>query len=431
MNEYDSNRILDLTKKINFTSTSNMGDADCYVLNTCHIREKATEKVYHDIGRIKKEFKNKKKPIVLITGCVAQAEGDLLLKKENYIDAVIGPQSYHQINNIILNLEKYLKPINSTEFDVVEKFDSLNQVRNTESKTSSFLTIQEGCDKFCKFCVVPYTRGAEFSRSIDELVIESKQLVSNGAKEITLLGQNVNAYNYEGKKLSDLIIKISEINELKRIRYTTSHPRDFTNDLIEAHKKCKKLMPLIHLPVQSGSNKILKNMNRKHTVENYLQIIKKLKKINPNIKFSSDFIIGYPGETHEDFEKTLELMKNVKFINSYSYIFSARPGTPSFDLKMIDNQVTKIRLNTFQNISKKIKTDYRKTLLNKTMPILFENKTKYENEYFGRDEYFNSVIVKSNENLTGKIKNIKIIKVNQNTLFGEINSKLIKKDFAA
>jgi tRNA-2-methylthio-N6-dimethylallyladenosine synthase len=431
MNQYDSNRILDLTKKINYLQTKKIIEANCYVLNTCHIREKATDKVYHDIGRIKKEFKNKKKPIVLITGCVAQAEGDLLLKKENYIDAVIGPQSYHQINNIILNLEKYLKPINSTEFDVVEKFDSLNQVRNTESKTSSFLTIQEGCDKFCKFCVVPYTRGAEFSRSIDELVIESKQLVSNGAKEITLLGQNVNAYNYEGKKLSDLIIKISEINELKRIRYTTSHPRDFTNDLIEAHKKCKKLMPLIHLPVQSGSNKILKNMNRKHTVENYLQIIKKLKKINPNIKFSSDFIIGYPGETHEDFEKTLELMKNVKFINSYSYIFSARPGTPSFDLKMIDNQVTKIRLNTFQNISKKIKTDYRKTLLNKTMPILFENKTKYENEYFGRDEYFNSVIVKSNENLTGKIKNIKIIKVNQNTLFGEINSKLIKKDFAA
>jgi len=434
MNEYDSNRILDLTKKINYIATEKISEADCYILNTCHIREKATTKVYHDIGRVKKQFRNKKKPIVLIAGCVAQAEGDILLKKENYIDAVIGPQSYHQINNMILNLEKNVKSINTinaTEFNAIEKFDTLNCVINSDNKVSSFLTIQEGCDKFCKFCVVPYTRGAEFSRSFSELVTETKQLVNNGAREITLLGQNVNAYDSNSKKLSDLILEISQINELKRIRYTTSHPNDFTDDLIQAHKNCEKLMPLIHLPVQSGSNKILENMNRKHTIKEYLEIIEKLKKNKSNIKFSSDFIIGYPGETEKDFEKTLQLMKKIGFINSYSFIYSARPGTPAFNLKTIDETLSKERLIIFQNIAKKIKTDYRETLLSKTLPVLFENKTKNGNKYFGRDEHFNSVIVESNVNLTGKIKNIKITRVNQNTLFGEISSRLIKKDFAA
>ena len=431
MNEYDSNRILDLTKKINYVSTSNIAEADCYILNTCHIREKATEKVYHDIGRIKKEFKNKNKPVVLIAGCVAQAEGDLLLKKENYIDGIIGPQSYHQLNDLILKLEKNSRPLNFTEFEVNKKFDTLNLVKNSCSNVSSFLTIQEGCDKFCKFCVVPYTRGAEFSRSIVELIKEAKQLANNGTKEITLLGQNVNAYNYGGKKLSDLILEISKITELKRIRYTTSHPRDFTEDLIQIHKNCKKLMPLIHLPVQSGSNKILENMNRKHTIEEYLHIVEKLKKANSNIKFSSDFIIGYPGETQDDFEKTLQLMKKVKFINSYSFTFSPRPGTPSYKLKKINDNLAKERLTVFQNLSKKIKTEYRETLLAKTIPVLFENETKIENQYFGRDEFFNSVIVENNDNISGKIKNINITKVSQNTLFGKIDSKFINKEYAA
>ena len=431
MNEYDSNRILDLTKKINYAVTKNISETDCYILNTCHIREKATDKVYHDIGRLKKEFKNQKKPIVLIAGCVAQAEGDVILKKEKYIDAVIGPQSYHKINNMILNLEKKSKKINFTEFDVIEKFDNLNSVNNSCNKISSFLTIQEGCDKFCKFCVVPYTRGAEYSRSIKELVAEAKQLVKNGSSEITLLGQNVNAYNFESKKLSDLIFEVSQIKDLKRIRYTTSHPRDFSQDLIQVHKYCEKLMPLIHLPVQSGSNKILKNMNRKHTIEEYLEIINKLKSIKSNVKFSSDFIIGYPGETEDDFKKTIELMKEVKFINSYSFLYSARPGTPAFNLDKIDENIAKERLFLFQNLSKKIKTEYRETLLSKTMTVLFENETKEKNKYFGRDEYFNSVIVESNENLVNKIKKIKIIKINQNTLFGEIDMHSIQNNFAA
>ena len=431
MNEYDSNRILDLTKKINYSQTNFLNEANCYILNTCHIREKATDKVYHEIGRVKKEFRNKKKPIIFITGCVAQAEGDVLLKNENYIDAVVGPQSYHKINEIIINLEKKRKTINFTEFDANEKFDTLNHIKNSDNKISSFLTIQEGCDKFCKFCVVPYTRGAEFSRSTSELVAEAKQLVNNGSKEITLLGQNVNAYNFEGKKLSDLILEIAKIDELKRIRFTTSHPRDFSEDLIQVHKDCKKLMPLIHLPVQSGSNKILKNMNRKHKVEEYLKINEKLKKANSNIKLSSDFIIGYPGETQNDFEKTLELLKKIKFINTYSFIFSARPGTPSFNLKKIDDSITKERLSIFQNIAKKIKTEYRDTLLNKTVLVLFENSTKNEKEYFGRDEHFNSIIVKCNENLTGKIKKIKITKVKHNTLFGDISLNLNSNNCAA
>ena len=431
MNEYDSNRIFDLTKKINYIPTTNLIEANCYVLNTCHIREKATHKVYHDIGRVKKEFRNKPKPIVLVAGCVAQAEGDVLLKKEKYIDAVVGPQSYHLINDMILKLERKSKPINFTEFDVVEKFDNLNSLRNSNNKISSFLTIQEGCDKFCKFCVVPYTRGAEFSRSIKELIIEAKQLVENGSKEITLLGQNVNAYNFEKKRLSDLITEISQIKNLKRIRYTTSHPKDFTQDLIEAHKNCEKLMPIVHLPVQSGSNKILGEMNRKHNINEYLNVIEKLKEVKPNIKFSSDFIIGYPGETDQDFEKTLKLMNDIKFINSYSYIFSPRPGTPAFNLTTIDHNDAKKRLNNFQTIAEKIKADYRKTLINKISLVLFENKIKNENKFFGRDEYCNSVIVESDEVLTGKIRKVKILKSNQSTMFGEITSNFNQKDCAA
>ena len=431
MNEYDSNRILDLTKKIDYLKTDNMSEADCYILNTCHIREKATDKVYHDIGRVKKQFRNKMKPIVLVTGCVAQAEGDILLKKEKYIDAVIGPQSYHKINNIISNLEKKQKRVNFTEFDVIEKFDSLNSLRNTNNKISTFLTIQEGCDKFCKFCVVPYTRGAEYSRSLNEILLEAKQLVNNGAKEITLLGQNVNAYNYKEVRLSNLIFEISKIKSLERIRYTTSHPKDFTQDLIDAHKNCRKLMPLVHLPVQSGSNKILKAMNRKHTIEEYLSIIDKLKKIKPEIKFSSDFIIGYPGETLEDFKKTINLMKSIRFINSFSFVFSARPGTPAFNLDKIDQSEAKKKLISFQGIAEEIKVNYRGSLINKFSNVLFENKINNENEYFGRDEYLNSVIVKSNESLVGKLKKVKIKSGNHNTLYGEIFCNINQKNYAA
>ncbi len=423
MNEYDSNRIIDLTKKIDYESVNNILEADCFVLNTCHIREKATEKVYHEIGRVKKEFKNKKKPIVIIAGCVAQAEGEVLLQREKYINAVVGPQSYHEINKIITKIEKDHLKINSTEFDVIEKFDTLNILKNSDNKISSFLTIQEGCDKFCKFCVVPYTRGPEFSRPFFEIINEAKELVNNGTKEIILLGQNVNAYNYDNKRLSDLLYALNEIKSLERIRYTTSHPKDFTKDLIDVYGDCKKLMPLLHLPVQSGSNKVLREMNRNHNIEDYLAIIEKLKKKNKSIEFSSDFIIAYPGETKEDFEKTILLMKKIEFINSYSFIFSARPGTPASKLTMVDKEIAKERLQKFQNVANSIKKKYRNGLINSTVKVLFENQLKEKDTYFGRDEHFNSVIVKNNDNLTGSIKNVKINICNQNTLFGEIASE--------
>ena len=431
MNQYDSNRIYDIVKKIDYVKTLNSNEADCYVLNTCHIREKATEKVYHDVGRIKKNFKNKKKPIVVIAGCVAQAEGEILLQREKYIDAVIGPQSYSKLNEIVLKLENKSNEIISTDFNVIEKFDTLNSIRNLDNNISSFLTIQEGCNKFCKFCVVPYTRGPEYSRSVAELLSECKALEQNGSKEITLIGQNVNAYNHNGKKLSSLIKEISKLKKIERVRYTTSHPNDFTNDLIEIHGENKKLMPLIHLPVQSGSNKILRSMNRKHTIEEYLDLIGKLKKVNPSLKFSSDFIIGYPGETENDFKQTLKLLKEVEFINSYSFIFSPRPGTPAAKMKKVDEDVSKERLIIFQKAASELKMKFRRELFNKNSLVLFENKINNQNKYFGRDEFSNSVIVKTNENIVGKLKNIKILSGNQNSLKGEINLNAKNEVFAA
>ena len=417
MNEYDSNRISDLAKTIGYQTTKNLSDADCYVLNTCHIREKAAVKVYHDVGRLKKKFKHKKKPILLVTGCVAQAEGSEMLKRESYIDGVIGPQSYHEIPNIIKNAENSKGKINSTEFDVIEKFDKLNLIKNTSSKISSFLTVQEGCDKFCHFCVVPYTRGPEYSRSIKEILSESKQLIDNGVKEITLLGQNVNAYNFNNQRLSDLICELNNLKGLERIRYTTSHPKDMTDDLIEVYKNCNKLMPLLHLPVQSGSSLILQSMNRKHNIEEYLDTLQKLTKKRLNMKFSSDFIIGYPGETESDFNETLSLMKKVKFINSYSFIYSARPGTPASKLKTVNKEIAKKRLSIFQALSDEVKKNYRKNLLDTEVKVLIENKLQNQDKYFGRDEYFNSVVIESKIDLRGKIVNVKINNFNHNTLF--------------
>ena len=435
MNEYDSNRILDLVKNIGYAPTTNLSEADCYVLNTCHIREKATDKVYHDIGRVKKEFKNKKKPIVLITGCVAQAENEEMLKKEKYIDGVIGPQSYHQIPKILNSYNQKRFENNFTDFEVIEKFDSLNFVKNSNSKVSSFLTIQEGCDKFCHFCVVPYTRGPEYSRPFKDIIVEAKQLIENGSKEITLLGQNVNAYVFKDSsrtyKISDLINELNSIEGLKRIRYTTSHPLDVSNDLIEAHKCCEKLMPLLHLPVQSGSSKILKSMNRKHNIEQYLKIIDLLSNAKPNIKFSSDFIISYPGENEEDFNQTINLVKKIKFINSFSFIFSARPGTPAAKLDVVNSEISKKRLIQLQQLLEQNNFEFKQSFLNQTTEVLVENKLQKNNQYFGRDRFLNPVIIESPKDITGKIINIQISKFNHNSLFGVIKNDKDFKEFAA
>ena len=278
---------------------------------------------------------------------------------------------------------------------------------------------------------MPYTRGPEFSRSFDDIIKETNQLADNGSKEITLLGQNVNAYNYKGKRLSNLIAEISKNNKVQRIRYTTAHPLDFSGVLILEQKKNKKLMPLIHLPVQSGSNEILRKMNRKHSIEEYIDLVDELKKNNSLIKFSSDFIIGYPGETEKDFEETLNLLDKIKYINTYSFLYSSRPGTPSANLKQVDNQILRERLKIFQKKAEAIKLTYRRNLFKKSTLVLFENQLKGRAEFFGRDEYFNSVIVKSNENLKGKILNVQINDGNHNTLFGEVIYKKSKNSFAA
>jgi tRNA-2-methylthio-N6-dimethylallyladenosine synthase len=422
MNEYDSNRIYDLTATIGFEKTDTKSEANCFVLNTCHIRKKAAEKVYDEIGRIKKSFKNLKKPLIIITGCVAQAESEEMINREPYIDMVIGPQSYHKITDLILNHERKKKKIVETEFDVVKKFDELGKIDNSQNKISSYLTIQEGCDKFCHFCVVPYTRGPEYSRPFTQIINEAERLVKNGTKEIILLGQNVNAYNsFENKKnykLSSLIKKINEIENLKRIRFTTSHPKDMTEDLIECYKNCNKLMPSLHLPIQSASNKILKSMNRKHDKEYYISIIKKLKDINENIKISSDFIVGYPGESESDFIQTMDLIKKIGFINSYSFIFSPRPGTPASEEKLNSLKVSEERLKKMQNLLENLQYKNNKNYQNKTCKVLVENKLNNQEKYFGRTESAMSVFFNSNGCTIGEIIDVEINSFNKKNLFG-------------
>ena len=433
MNEYDSNRISDLVKEVGYKKTENLENTDCYILNTCHIREKATEKVYHDIGRLKKKYRNKKKPIVLVTGCVAQAENDEMLKRENYIDAVVGPQSYQKIPEILLKLNKKKVGLNFTEFDVIEKFDKLKTLENFDSKISSFITIQEGCDKFCKFCVVPYTRGAEYSRSLKEIIDEAKKLILNGVKEIVLLGQNVNAYNYrsgnENFKLSHLIRQLNKIKGLKRIRYTTSHPNDMTDDLIDCYKDVTKLMPFLHLPAQSGSNRVLEKMNRKYTKEKYLSIVKKMKEISPNIQFSSDFIVGYPGESEKDFDDTIDLIKKVNFVNSFSFIYNKRPGTPASSLKSVDKEVQKKRLIILQNLLEEIQRKKNKENVGKFKEVLVENRLKNQSKFFGRTFELTPVVFDADECDIGKIIDVKIKDCNQNSLFGSKRS--LDKEVAA
>ena len=426
MNEYDSNRIYDTVKKIGYLKTDNKENVDCYIINTCHIRDKAKEKVYHEVGRIREIYKSKNKPITIITGCVAQAENEEMLKREPYIDMVVGPQSYHKLNSLIKNFE-IGKKIDETEFDVVNKFNYLDQIKNNDSNISAYITIQEGCDKFCNFCVVPYTRGPEYSRSFYKIITEAEELVKNGAKEIILLGQNVNAYSFQDQnkeyRLSNLINTLEKFSELKRIRYTTSHPRDMTEDLIDCYSSSKKLMPFVHLPIQSGSNKILKLMNRKHTVESYINTYEKLKKINPEIEFSSDFIISYPGETETEFKKTLEFVKNYKFINSFSFIFSPRPGTKASRLELIDSQTSKERLIQIQEQLFNHQLNTNKSLINKSIEVLVENEIVGQNKLFGRNKYMNSVIFTGNDKDIGKIVKVNVEKVNQNSLFGSIKKR--------
>ena len=417
MNEYDSNRIKNLFEPKGYSETGDLTKADLIVLNTCHIREKATEKVYSDIGRIKKIKKNKYK--LVIAGCIAQAEGKEIKKRAPSVDYIVGPQSYHKLPSMIENNSSFI----NDDFLQNEKFKNL--LFKSSNTVSEFVSIQEGCDKFCSFCVVPYTRGSEFSRSINEIKEEIKKYIDNGIKEVILLGQNVNAYHDDSQSgkhadLAYLINKISEFDNIERIRYMTSHPNDMTSSLIEAHGKNFKLMPFLHLPIQSGSDKILQKMNRKHNVKKYYKIIDKLKSWRPDIALSSDFIVGFPEETNEDFDQTMKFVEKVNFAIAYSFMFSSRPGTPASKFKEVDLSIKKARLSALQSLLKEQQKNYNKSFVNSTLEILFDRKGRHKNQYIGRSIYNQSVFVNSVSSLIGKKLNAKIVRSTDFALEGKL-----------
>ena len=410
MNVYDSNRIKDLFEPKGYSQTSKVEDADLVVLNTCHIREKAAEKVYSDIGRIEKAFsKNKKQDYKLVVaGCVAQAEGIEIKNRAPRVDYVVGPQSYQNLPEMINKNKEFI----SDDFLQNEKFKSL--IFKSSNIVSEFISIQEGCDKFCSFCVVPYTRGSEFSRPVKEIKDEIKQYIDQGIQEVILLGQNVNAYHGQGNNkdvdLAYLLETISEFEPIKRIRYMTSHPNDMSDSLINAHVSNKKLMPFIHLPIQSGSDNILKKMNRKHTRNKYLEIVNKLKSKRPDIAMSSDFIVGFPGESDDDFDLTMNLIKEVEFSIAYSFMFSPRPGTPAHKLEDINKNIKKARLSALQSLLKEQQKNFNMSFVGKELEVLFDRKGRNQNQYIGRSIYNQSVFITSKENLIGKILQVPIIR---------------------
>ena len=410
MNVYDSNRILDLFKNKDYEIADDPKDANLVVLNTCHIREKAAEKVYSDIGRINKIKKNEsnKNFKLVVAGCVAQAEGKEIKLRAPSVDFVVGPQSYHKLPDMLESKNTFV----SDEFTQNEKFKNL--LYNSAGGVSEFVSIQEGCDKFCSFCVVPYTRGPEFSRPVDEIVIEIQKYVNQGVREIILLGQNVNAYHGSGpdgksKDLAYLINKVSEIEALSRIRYMTSHPIDMTNSLIEVHKTNKKLMPFLHLPIQSGSDKILKDMNRKHTVDFYKKIVYQLRTERPDIALSSDFIVGYPNETDKNFEDTMKFVNEIEFVIAYSFMYSQRPGTPAHKKDNVPLADKKARLSALQSLLKEQQKNFNKSFIERNLEILFEKKGRHQDQYVGRSIYNQSVFAKSEISLINEIKNVKIL----------------------
>jgi tRNA-2-methylthio-N6-dimethylallyladenosine synthase len=418
MNVYDSIKMQELLIPFGFESTEDINDADMVVLNTCHIREKASEKVYSELGRIKKIAQSRKdrtEMIIAVAGCVGQAEGEEIFRRAPYVDIVVGPQSYHTLPDLVAKLARSEKHLIELDFIEEEKFDNLPKNFSGQG-ASAFVSVQEGCDKFCTFCVVPYTRGAEFSRSVEEIYRETMAVVAKGAKEVNLLGQNVNAYHgksIDDKKysLSELVRHIAKINGLERIRYTTSHPRDMDDALIALHGTEKKLMPFLHLPVQSGSNKILKAMNRKHTREEYFSIIDKLRVARPDIVMSSDFIVGFPGETDEDFVDTLDLVKKIRYGQCFSFKYSPRPGTPAASMKQVPEAVKIERLAILQEELAKQQLKLNESSVGKILPVLFEKAGKHDGHIVGKTPYMQSAYVENaDKNLIGKIVNVKISK---------------------
>ncbi len=423
MNVYDSERMAEVLQSSGYTATNTPDDADMILLNTCHIREKAAEKIYSELGRFKGLKAENPDLKIGVAGCVAQAEGREIMRRQPMVDLVVGPQSYHRLGELEAQVSKGVKALD-TDFPEEDKFEHLARRPKSKLPPSAFLTVQEGCDKFCAFCVVPYTRGAEASRPLARIVEEAKGLTDRGVREITLLGENVNAYHGAGEtgtnSLAELIYKLAKVDGLQRIRYTTSHPNDMGDDLIAAHADCAKLMPYLHLPVQSGSDKILKAMNRKHTAESYLHLLEKIRKSCPDILISGDFIVGFPGETDADFDDTMALIRSVNYGQAYSFKYSTRPGTPAADRPQVEETVKSERLQTLQALLTQQQRAAQESMVGRNVSVLMERQGRMAGQFVGKSEHLQAVHVSSPKDIIGDICQVKITNSETNSLGGEL-----------
>ncbi len=429
MNVYDSERILELMDAEGLSETHAMEDADVVLLNTCHIREKAVEKVYSDLGRIREvkaaRSAEGKATIVAVAGCVAQAEGAEITRRAPVVDVVVGPQSYHRLGELLARARSGARQIVETGFPQQAKFASLPERARPKSVTA-FLTVQEGCDKFCTFCIVPYTRGAEYSRSVAEIETEARRLAGQGVRELTLLGQNVNAYHGEGPdgrpwSLARLIDRLAGIPGIERLRYTTSHPRDMGPDLIAAHRDIPKLMPYLHLPFQAGSDRVLAAMNRRHTAADYLALVERIRAARSDLALSTDVIVGFPGETEADFAATLEMVEHVGFAQAFSFKYSPRPGTPGAGLPDQVSEDVKIeRLHRLQDLLDRQQTGFNSSCVGKVMPVLFERAGRHPGQLIGRSPYLQAVHAKADSSLLGRLVDVTIVSAGPNSLAGEV-----------
>lgn len=440
MNVYDSDRMADALAPHGYEPTQDMADADLVLLNTCHIREKASEKVFSELGRLK-ELQNEKRAngsdlMIGVAGCVAQAEGEEIARRAPVVDMVFGPQAYHRLPDMLAKAEgnRHMHPalrraVVDTDFPEEDKFAHLPAAKKDVTigrGLTAFLTVQEGCDKFCSFCVVPYTRGAEVSRPVAQVLDEARRLADAGVKEITLLGQNVNAYHGEDASgravgLGELAYLLAEIPGIERLRYTTSHPRDMDDALIAAHRDLDFLMPYLHLPVQSGSDRILKAMNRKHTAAEYMRLIERIKDARPDMAFSGDFIVGFPGETDADFEDTLKIIREVGYSSAYSFKYSTRPGTPGANLTEQVVEAIKVeRLARLQELVNKQTTDFHASCVGRTLPVLIERVGRMPGQVGGRSPYLQAVHLEGSTDLIGAIHQVEIIGTSTNSLVGRL-----------
>ena len=432
MNVYDSGRMTDALAAEGYVATETMDDADLVLLNTCHIREKAAEKVYSALGRLRETKKARaaegREFMIGVAGCVAQAEGDEISRREPAVDVVIGPQTYHRLPQALKRARTGERVVD-TEYALEDKFDHLPDPARVEGRArnvTAFLTVQEGCDKFCTFCVVPYTRGSEVSRPVAQIVAEAEKLVASGVRELTLLGQNVNAWHgtdAAGREigLGDLLYRLAEIPGLARLRYTTSHPRDMDDRLIEAHRDLRMLMPYLHLPVQAGSDRILKAMNRRHKASEYIALVERIRAARPDIALSGDFIVGFPGETEEDFQATMDLVETVGYAQAYSFKYSTRPGTPGADLPdHVAEEVKVERLARLQELLLKQQQDFSRSLIGREIDLLLEKPGRMPGQLIGRSPWLQSVNVDAKASKIGDIINVRITAAGPNSLFAEV-----------